>query len=409
MVEMRETAEILAAGVAAQPRDPRRDRPRHQHLRRALDRLGRRRVPPRRRRRCGARTLFATHYHELADLARTQRARAQRALRGARVGRRRGLPAPARCRARRAAPTASRWRGWRACPAPVIAARARDPARPRGAASSMSGVAARRRGARRSIAARRARARLASRAASTPREREALDGPARARPRAHRRRSTRCSCSRACARGSREEGDVRRAPAACALLRARALRCLLGVDRPTGLGDVVDVRHWSYAGLHARRGRADAARAHGRRASCRPTSAAGRPERLYLDLAGVWVGRALCRRRLPVGDGLLAGRAPRTEYAHRDARRARPRALRPPPADPALGSGSGRDRRVSARRGERRGAPAPASARRQRDPGALGLGRLPVELRPVQTIVSTRATAGAIRVRSASAGCARRT
>jgi DNA mismatch repair ATPase MutS len=44
----------------------RRDRPRHLHLRRCLDRLRRRRARARRRRRA---TLFATHYHELIALA----------------------------------------------------------------------------------------------------------------------------------------------------------------------------------------------------------------------------------------------------------------------------------------------------------------------------------------------------
>ena len=57
MVEMRETAEILARGLAHEPRDPRRDRPRHQHLRRPLDRLGGRRVPARHAGRCAAHAL----------------------------------------------------------------------------------------------------------------------------------------------------------------------------------------------------------------------------------------------------------------------------------------------------------------------------------------------------------------
>ena len=48
----------------------------------------------------GARTLFATHYHELADLARTRERRAQRPLRGARVEGREWCSCAASCRAR---------------------------------------------------------------------------------------------------------------------------------------------------------------------------------------------------------------------------------------------------------------------------------------------------------------------
>lgn len=86
------------------------------------------------------------------------------------------------------------------------------------------------------------------------------------------------------------------------------LPALLGVDRPPGLGDVTAVRTWSYAGytrvvlelsreidlpksglvrLPANRG-------------------ADRPERLYLDVPGFWVGRRY-ETGIDVGDGLLAG------------------------------------------------------------------------------------------------------
>ena len=50
MVEMQETAHILRHATAAQPRPPRRDRPRHRHLRRPLDRVGGGRAPRARRR-----------------------------------------------------------------------------------------------------------------------------------------------------------------------------------------------------------------------------------------------------------------------------------------------------------------------------------------------------------------------
>jgi hypothetical protein len=50
MVEMQETAHILRHASAEEPGAARRDRPRHRHLRRPLDRLGRRRAPrPQRR------------------------------------------------------------------------------------------------------------------------------------------------------------------------------------------------------------------------------------------------------------------------------------------------------------------------------------------------------------------------
>lgn len=81
--------------------------------------------------------------------------------------------------------------------------------------------------------------------------------------------------------------------------------CLLGVERPEGLGSVVEVRHWSYPDFtrvvvelslpvqtEVRRLPAD--------------PAAHRPERLYLDLSGVWVGRSY-DAGIPVDDGLLQG------------------------------------------------------------------------------------------------------
>ena len=94
MVEMRETAEILRARDAAQPGHPRRDRARHEHVRRALDRLGGGGVPARHAGGCGSRTLFATHYHELADLLAHEAARGATPRRRARVERRGRVPAP---------------------------------------------------------------------------------------------------------------------------------------------------------------------------------------------------------------------------------------------------------------------------------------------------------------------------
>ena len=85
-----------------------------------------------------------------------------------------------------------------------------------------------------------------------------------------------------------------------------ALPVLLGVQRPSGLGDVDDVRTWSYdeytrvvievsqevplpkAGL----------------VRLAANTEAGRPERLYLDVPDIWVGRRY-ETGLEVGDGLL--------------------------------------------------------------------------------------------------------
>ena len=68
--------------------------------------------------RVGAKTLFATHYHELARAGGAARARAQRLGRRARVERGGGLPAQADRRAAPAGRSASRWRSWPACRRP---------------------------------------------------------------------------------------------------------------------------------------------------------------------------------------------------------------------------------------------------------------------------------------------------
>jgi len=80
---------------------------------------------------------------------------------------------------------------------------------------------------------------------------------------------------------------------------------LLGVERPPGLGDVVDVRHWSYADYTRVVVELDrSVTTEVRRLAADP--AAGRPERLYLDLAGVWVGRTYAEG-ISLEDGLLRG------------------------------------------------------------------------------------------------------
>ena len=64
----------------------------------------------------GARTLFATHYHELTDLARTQAARAPTRTSRRASGTTRWCSCAGWSRAARAARTGSRWRGSRGCP-----------------------------------------------------------------------------------------------------------------------------------------------------------------------------------------------------------------------------------------------------------------------------------------------------
>jgi N-acetylmuramoyl-L-alanine amidase len=76
----------------------------------------------------------------------------------------------------------------------------------------------------------------------------------------------------------------------------------LGADRPS---DVRGIRHWSYpeftrVAIELTR----PAEASLKRLAADP--AAGRPERLYLDLAGLWVGHHM-DAPIPVGDGLLRG------------------------------------------------------------------------------------------------------
>ena len=83
---------------------------------------------------------------------------------------------------------------------------------------------------------------------------------------------------------------------------------LLGADRPPGLGDVREVRTWSYPEYT----RVVVELTRGIKLESDPTvrlppdASAKRPERLYVDLPGIWVGRRYVKG-LPVGDGLLQG------------------------------------------------------------------------------------------------------
>jgi len=82
---------------------------------------------------------------------------------------------------------------------------------------------------------------------------------------------------------------------------------LMGVDRPDGLGDVEDVRSWSYD--HYTRVVLELDRnvdlPKDGLLRLPANIAAGRPDRLYLDVPGIWVGRRF-ESGIPVGDGLLS-------------------------------------------------------------------------------------------------------
>jgi N-acetylmuramoyl-L-alanine amidase len=82
---------------------------------------------------------------------------------------------------------------------------------------------------------------------------------------------------------------------------------LLGVKRPNGLGDVVEVRHWSYPDYT--RVVVETTKPVEVKTSVQRLAAdrrAQRPERLYVDLGGLWVGRRYLDG-IELGDGLLKG------------------------------------------------------------------------------------------------------
>ncbi len=160
------------------------------------------------------------------------------------------------------------------------------------------------------------------------------------------------------------------------LALAGASALLLGVERPPGLGDVVEIRHWSYPDYT----RVVVELTQPVRTVLRELPAdlgAGRPARLYLDLAGVWVGRRF-EAGLLVGDGLLQGvrvgqNTLSTARLVLDLERYdRHRLIELSHPDRVVIDVYGR------RPGER-------PTDRHERPG--GVGRLPVGLRPVETIV----------------------
>jgi N-acetylmuramoyl-L-alanine amidase len=160
---------------------------------------------------------------------------------------------------------------------------------------------------------------------------------------------------------------------------------LLGVQRPGGLGDVVDVRHWSYEDytrVVVELTRPVETTLH----RLPPDPRTRRPERLYLDLPGIWVGLRY-KEPIPVGDGLLrdvrVGQNTRTRsrVVIDLARYERHRIFRLSSPHRIVVDVFGRpDTRG---RGEAPGGPAGPQTR----PPRPGPGALPVELRSVHTVV----------------------
>ena len=118
MVEMQETAHILRHATAPQPGAPRRDRPRHRHLRRPLDRVGGGRAP-RPRRGAGPRPSSRPTTTSSPTSPRTCPAWATSTSRPA-SGRTAWCSSARSSRAARTARSASRSRGWPGLPAPVV-------------------------------------------------------------------------------------------------------------------------------------------------------------------------------------------------------------------------------------------------------------------------------------------------
>ena len=83
---------------------------------------------------------------------------------------------------------------------------------------------------------------------------------------------------------------------------------LVAIERPPGLSDVADIRTWSYPEYTRVVLELEGVRDLGPPALVRlpANSAAHRPERLYLDVPDVWVGRRF-EDGVEVGDGLLEG------------------------------------------------------------------------------------------------------
>lgn len=158
-----------------------------------------------------------------------------------------------------------------------------------------------------------------------------------------------------------------------ALLLALGGLALLGAERPPGLGDVVEVRHWSYPDYT--RVVVEFDRAVSSEVRHLPADAtAERPERLYLDVDGIWVGKRFSDA-IPVSDGLLQ----QVRLGQNTLQRTRVVIDVDRYSHHRLMTLHNPDRLVIDVYGARRGDGAGKAGRLQ--------GRLPAEWRPVRTVV----------------------
>lgn len=87
------------------------------------------------------------------------------------------------------------------------------------------------------------------------------------------------------------------------LLAASLAPPAAAIERPPGLGDVVDVRHWSYP-AYTRVVIELSRPVETTVQPLPPDPRTGAPARLFFDLPGIWVGRSR-EAPVPIGDGLL--------------------------------------------------------------------------------------------------------
>jgi len=168
-------------------------------------------------------------------------------------------------------------------------------------------------------------------------------------------------------------------------------------EQPRGIGEVRAVRHWSYPGFSRvwiELSRPAVPRVNHLGADPK----AGRPERLYLDLDGVWIGREHTEP-IRVGDGLLEGvrlgqNTPSTTRVVIDLQRyERHRLLSLQGPDRVVIDVFGPGATAARPEGARRESAAPSETKRvEREPAppqeALSPAKpLPFELRPVRTVV----------------------
>ena len=174
---------------------------------------------------------------------------------------------------------------------------------------------------------------------------------------------------------------ARRGGSWAALALAVLAPTLLGLERPKGLGDVQDVRYWSYPDYT--RVVVELSRSVGRPkvVELAADASARLPDRLYVDLEGIWVGLRY-EDGIPVKDGLLQGlrlgqntrKKSRLviDLEHYDRRRVR--ILQSP-------------HRVVVDVYGPRAAPEPLSWRRPKGVRDPSVKRLPANMRPVRTVV----------------------